>query len=155
MTPLIPERESSKIIDLISITHANITQIRKQYNHKVGTITIDAEYEGDITEGIIPVSYSSAEFNISYEPMVSPAYYSTEQCETVNSIEIILEVAQIMSYVMLFLGLILSCKIVGLELFGILQLAYFDLSHHDFFNIILSPLAKFKSFNGINISFSS
>ena len=72
-------------------------------------------------------------------------------CETVQKI---LEVVQIMSYVMLFLGIVPSCKIVGLEMFGILQLAYFDLAHNDFFNIAISPLAKFKSFNGINLSIS-
>ena len=55
---------------------------------------------------------------------------------------------------MLFSGMVLSCKIVGLEMFGVLQLAYFDLAHHDFFNIALSPLANFKSFNGINLSLS-
>ena len=55
---------------------------------------------------------------------------------------------------MLLLGVILSCKIIGLEMFGILQLAYFDLAHHDFFSMVLSPLSKFKSFNGINLSLS-
>ena len=50
----------------------------------------------------------------------------------------------------MFFG-IFSCKIVGLELFGVLQLAYFTLSSHDFLNLYLSPLISFKTFNGLNL----
>ena len=50
---------------------------------------------------------------------------------------------------------ILSCKIVGLELFGVLQLSYFTLSSHDFLNVYLAPLTKFKTFNGLNLNFVS
>ena len=83
--------------------------------------------------------------------MVKPMHYSAEECELAETIEKILEIVEYMSYGILLISLILSCKIIGLELFGILQLAYFDLAHHDFFSIALSPLAKFRSFNGINL----
>ncbi len=37
-----------------------------------------------------------------------------------------------------------SCKIVGLELFGVLQLSYFTIASHNFINVYLSPMLKLK-----------
>ena len=61
---------------------------------------------------------------------------------------------QIISYAILIVS-ILSCKIVGLELFGVLQLSYFTLSSHSFLNVYLAPLTKFKTFNGLNLDITS
>lgn len=49
----------------------------------------------------------------------------------------------------------LSCKIVGLELFGVLQLSYFTLSSHSFLNLYLSPLVNFRTFNGLNVGITN
>lgn len=57
---------------------------------------------------------------------------------------------EIVSYVTLLFSL-LSCKIVGLELFGVLQLAYFSLSEHTFLNVYLAPLTSLKMMNGLNV----
>ena len=54
----------------------------------------------------------------------------------------------------MFLSLI-SIKIVGLELFGVLQLAYFNLSDHDFINLYLSPLLSWRFLNGFNLNLGS
>ena len=151
ISPLIPQQQSQKVLDLINIPHPNISHINKEYDKKNGVISIKAEYTGDITDGIIPIAYSSTWFNVSYSPMIPPTFYSQEECKAVDTIKTILEAVQIMSYIILGLGFICSCKIIGLELFGILQLAYFDLAHHDFFNLYLSPFTEFRSFNGINI----
>lgn len=40
---------------------------------------------------------------------------------------------------------------MGLELFGVLQVAYFSLGSQDWLNIYLEPLTQFRSFNGLNI----
>ena len=48
---------------------------------------------------------------------------------------------------------ILNCKIVGLELGGLLQLAYFALADYDFFPLYLAPMVKLKVMNGLNIAF--
>ena len=45
---------------------------------------------------------------------------------------------------------ICSAKIVGLELFGVLQLAYFTLPSHGSLDIYLEPLTYFKISNGFN-----
>ena len=48
----------------------------------------------------------------------------------------------------------LSNKIIGLELFGVLQLAYFNLADHfEHINIYLAPLAGMKLSNGPGLVF--
>ena len=50
---------------------------------------------------------------------------------------------------------LVSVKIVGLELFGVLQLAYFNLADNEYVNLYLSPLLDWKYLNGYNINFKS
>jgi len=57
---------------------------------------------------------------------------------------------QYTSYGVLFLSM-LPCKIVGLELFGVLQLAFISLGSLDNINLMQSPLKKLKSTNGLNL----
>lgn len=59
------------------------------------------------------------------------------------------EVIEIISYLLMVVSLI-SCKIVGLELFGILQLSYFTMYSHNVRVLYLEPLIKFNVFNGFN-----
>ena len=58
------------------------------------------------------------------------------------------------SYIIMFLSL-LSVKIVGLELFGVLQLAFFNLADNEFVNLYLSPLLSWKYLNGFNLDLST
>ena len=48
----------------------------------------------------------------------------------------------------------ISLKIVGLELFGVLQLAFFSLASHDKVNLYLQPLLQWKYVNGYNVETS-
>jgi len=45
---------------------------------------------------------------------------------------------------------VITAKIVGLEMFGILQIAYFNLANHGSINIHLYPLTQFNMVNGPN-----
>ena len=45
-----------------------------------------------------------------------------------------------------------SAKIIGLEMFGVLQLSYFTLASHGNLDIYLEPLVGFKLFNGLNLN---
>lgn len=56
----------------------------------------------------------------------------------------------IASYVLLFFSLITG-KIVGLELFGVLQLAYFSLGSYSYLNIYNAPFSLLKVTNGFNL----
>lgn len=88
--------------------------------------------------------------NLTYIPTVPALYYSKEECASEEQIKTMMQALQVISYVILITS-ILSCKIVGLELFGVLQLSYFTLSSHDFLNIYLRPLTSFRTFNGLNV----
>ena len=48
---------------------------------------------------------------------------------------------------------LISVKIVGLELFGVLQLAYLNLADNSYVNLYLSPLLDWRYLNGYNIDF--
>ena len=48
---------------------------------------------------------------------------------------------------------LLSCKIVGLEMTGLLQLAYFSLADQDFMPLYLAPFAGMREMNGLNLAF--
>jgi len=56
----------------------------------------------------------------------------------------------IITTILLIFGII-SAKIIGLELFALLQISYFNLSNHGMVNINLFPLSAFKILNGLNI----
>lgn len=49
-------------------------------------------------------------------------------------------------------GCLVSLKIVGLEMFGVLQMAYFNLADQSFVNLYLSPLLDWRYMNGYNIA---
>jgi hypothetical protein len=46
---------------------------------------------------------------------------------------------------------LLSVKIVGIELFGVLQLAYFNLADNEYVNLYLTPFLQWRSLNGYNL----
>lgn len=78
-----------------------------------------------------------------------PALYSPEECIQTKPYKIILLSAVILAGLMTVIG-ICSAKIVGLELFGVLQLAYFTLPSHGSLDIYLEPLTYLKISNGFN-----
>ena len=49
-------------------------------------------------------------------------------------------------------GCLASLKIVGLEMFGTLQIAFFNLADQSFVNLYLSPLLDWRYMNGYNIA---
>ncbi len=44
----------------------------------------------------------------------------------------------------------IPAKIVGLELIGVLQLAYFSLAQQENVNILLEPFMRINGINGLN-----
>ena len=55
-----------------------------------------------------------------------------------------------LSYITMGVSLF-SGKIVGLELFGVLQVAFFSLAHQPSVNLFLSPLLDWRYVNGYNL----
>ncbi len=44
----------------------------------------------------------------------------------------------------------IPCKIIGLELIGVIQLAYFSLAQQENINVLLEPFMKMNEINGFN-----
>ena len=61
--------------------------------------------------------------------MVPAVHYSQMECSTAEMFEKMAYAIEIGSYIILLASLV-SIKIAGLELFGLLQLAYFSLADH-------------------------
>lgn len=77
-------------------------------------------------------------------------YYTDGECGSKENVQNLAVAIVVISYFVMFFSLI-SLKIVGLQLFGVLQLAHFSLATHDSVNMYLQPLLKWKYVNGFNV----
>lgn len=88
-----------------------------------------------------------------YSSPRQPALYSTEECIKTKPIHNLLIAALALTCLMTLMG-IRTYKIIGLEMLGVLQLAYFTLASHPHVDIFIEPLIDFKLFNGFNLILS-
>ena len=90
---------------------------------------------------------------MSFAPPVLPVLYSAQECSSAESLEILAIGMSVAAYVVMAFGVSsLSNKIIGVELFGVLQLAYFNLADHfSSVDLMLLPLAKLSISNGPNL----
>ena len=77
-------------------------------------------------------------------------YYQSINCSTVRNLEKLVQAVEYSSFGVLILSA-LPCKIVGLELFGVLQLSFFALGSLDNINLMQSPLKILKATNGYSL----
>lgn len=135
----------------IMVLNSGIFIHRVMQDETKANILIYAEYTRNILNESILLKLSPGQtLSIDYKPFIPALYYSFTECQNSQKMESLVLAFEIMSYINLLLSLF-SCKIVGLELFGVLQLAYFSLSSHTFLNIYLGPLVKLRAMNGINV----
>ena len=78
---------------------------------------------------------------VKYASTRQPALYSLDECVKAKPIR----------NLMLSSVALGTAKIVGLEMFEILQLSYFVFVSYGSLDIYLEPLASFKLFNGFNL----
>lgn len=83
-------------------------------------------------------------------PAVPAIDYSLEQCQNAEKLQTLSNSIVYSSYGLLFVSMFCG-KIIGLELFGVLQLAFFNLAENDYINLYLSPLLNWKMTNGFNL----
>jgi hypothetical protein len=69
--------------------------------------------------------------------------YQRTECANQKLLKDIAKTTKYASYGLLILTAI-PCKIVGLELFGVLQLSFFTLGNMDSINLMLTPLLELK-----------
>lgn len=99
--------------------------------------------------------------NISLNDLSSPnnmpiTFYDESTYYRQQQLAEVLKWAELVSYVLL-LGGIFCDKVIGVELFGAWQTAFFSIANIDKLQPLLYPLAKLKTVNGINtfLSFGS
>lgn len=76
--------------------------------------------------------------------------YSEEECQKLEPIQKVTEAMEYVSYILLAFAIVCA-KIVGVELFAVLQLAHLSLAEHEIINLYLTPLMKWYSVNGYNL----
>lgn len=114
----------------------------------------------DITETKLKLGASSSQFptatvlfEITLPGSIVPSFYTQQECETASFLRGVADLLMISSSIVLFLGLFsLGSKLIGLELFGVLQFAYFAISqHYSEINLYIYQLTALKMSNGLNI----
>jgi hypothetical protein len=76
-------------------------------------------------------------------------YYNNTIYQNTKQISIAFQASAYISYAILGIGLICD-KIVGVELFGVLQLAYLSMSNLKYVQPLLPPLMNMLLVNGYN-----
>lgn len=85
---------------------------------------------------------------------IPAVYLNSKSCSGISSTNTFLQAEAGISYIGLLLSTF-SCKIIGLEMFGVLQLSYFSLSNYDYVPPALMGVLQRKEVNGLNIQTSS
>lgn len=81
-------------------------------------------------------------------------FYTEEELSKQQNVAQSVNVLEIITFVIFFLSLI-PAKIIGLELIGVMQLAYFALAQQDNINILLEPFMQMNEINGFNADWLS
>lgn len=82
---------------------------------------------------------------------IPAVYYDNSTYEEVKKMDQAYKGAVYASYGVLFFGL-LTDKVIGVELFGLLQLSYLSVSNLNYVQPLLSPLMNLSIVNGINLN---
>ena len=139
---------------MLEIVHQNVTLLSATYSG--GQFIVEASYGGDVLGGfdiVLDVSGSALQnatvtmYRVEYAPPLPAVHYSEEECEALEKVGRYLDVLLIGGYAIMLLGF-LNCKIVGLELTGVFQLAYLDVSTQEFLTIYSQSLSSLNWVNG-------
>ena len=143
MLPLIVHKHINNIV-AFEPPHLQINSISIQEEEVVVVTTYTADLTGhsisftvDLTAYNVFRTINASTLQIAYTPLLPLLVHSDEECGVEDSVQSYLTAIQAASYAMLGVSVLLSCKIVGLEMFGVLQLAFYDLAHYDFLNLYL------------------
>lgn len=99
-------------------------------------------------------TYSFLTFPIQPSNNVKAYYYPPEDCSTLDIAQKAVTVMEYATYATMIVS-ILPCKIVGLEMIGVLQLSFFTVGSVDTPNLMMRPLLALKSVNGFNLDLGS
>ena len=143
----------------ISIENAGVTVTKAEVQQSQSinggpAVVVYADYTRDLLhEQLLVINLGQFnQRNIRLNSSVPLLLYSEDECEGEEIVQSVVKGVQGASYFVALLAL-LTGKIVGLELFGVLQLAYFALGSYTSLDIYLAPLVEFKKSNGFSVDF--
>jgi hypothetical protein len=143
----------------------NSRLINPVYEYHVTDLKVTWNYDGDMAEQVVKVilntSYIINSLDIGTDEScqsivvvpsnnVQATYLDPDQCKERSSLMVASSAVLYMSYGVLIMSA-LPAKIIGLELFGVLQLAYISLGSIDQLNVMLAPLLALQGSNGLSI----
>lgn len=96
--------------------------------------------------------FSPSSFEIVPDNNVPVNFMDEASCAEKKAFQVAYKAMETASFILLFISMVPG-KIIGLELFGVLQLAYFSVGSIDSVNILLTPLMDMKILNGLSIPF--
>jgi hypothetical protein len=96
------------------------------------------------TIGYPPISMT---FDVLPTNNVLALFYENDVCESTASLKKLVTAVEYGSYATMALSF-LPCKIVGLEVIGVGQLAFFSMASMDNVNIMMSPMMALRGMNG-------
>jgi hypothetical protein len=149
------------------ISEAGLTY--KSWSYSGGLVTYTFEYSLNINKGKVSYYFSPKSLgvlqtvdiplivvDVIMEPTnnIQLIYYEDFICKKKENIQKLAKTVEYASYGTLIASA-LPCKIVGLELFGVLQLAHINVGNMDYVNTMMTPLMGMKGVHGLALGLGS
>lgn len=146
------------------VSEINLNYLSCSYSN--GKVTYDFDYTSTLSDSSTSFSFMPAALMISetagYPIIVKTftltptnnialIYYKPEVCDKKKTMQAATTAVEYASYGTLALS-VLPCKIVGLELFGVLQMAHINVGNMDNVNTLLTPMMGMKGVHGYSMN---
>lgn len=146
------------------VSESNLIYVSWSYSK--GKVTYDFDYTSSLNDASVTFYFSPAALMISETatlPIIvvtftlTPTnnilliYYNSSVCENKKALQSVTTAVEYASYGTLALSM-LPCKIVGLELFGVLQMAHLNVGNMDNVNTLMAPLMGMKGVHGYSMN---
>ncbi len=139
--------ESRTILDnqIIEVTY----EYNKTIHGKQGSIIFELRVSQSSVPSCVVKAEKSLDILVQSNNNLPFMFYTEEELQQQEEASQSVKGLEIATFVIFFLSLI-PAKITGLELIGVLQLAYFSLAQQQNVNALLEPFMSMKEINGFN-----
>lgn len=146
------------------VSEDNLNYLSWSYNN--GKVTYDFDYTSNLNDVSTSFYFSPSAlmtsetatlpiivvtFSLTPTNNILLIYYNSSVCEQKKTVQGLTTAIEYASYGTLALS-ILPCKIVGLELFGVLQMAHLNVGNMDNVNTLMTPLMGLKAVHGLSLN---
>jgi hypothetical protein len=161
MDPVHPSYDTANFKNMLSFTSESDISYRS-WSYSAGVVTYTFAYFSYINKETITFYFAPAALAVTetvnipiivVDVAMYPTnnlqliYYDEATCSTKAGMQTLTTAVEYASYGTLIASA-LPCKIVGLELFGVLQLAHINVGNMDYVNTMMTPLMGLKGVQG-------